>query len=278
MSKTKGTKAKCVTGSGIYELKDGTLLSDTGTNQFQVVEKAEVNLFDKNDVNELLEKYSFEPEIEKDILKYSQRAVKQNNKKSKAVIYVPIVPLTKSTTISYYSYGGYDLKDTKIDLYNQETDVITLIQGTASKSFVDGVTQGIFSIGGIFSKAISIFGSGMSLLDSIEDVIGVVTGTSSSNYAKTHLQYDAHTKYTSVDWGYGYETSMITQSLYARKEQFEFNMTTSSGNVVDTTERSIYEWEESDDYDNPAPEAIINTGFVKDYRIGYEIGDYTFEF
>jgi hypothetical protein len=55
-------------------------------------------------------------------------------------------------------------------------------------------------------------------------------------------------------------------------------MTISSGNVVDTTERSIYEWEESDDYDNPAPEAIINTGFVKDYRIGYEIGDYTFEF
>jgi len=278
LSESKGLQAKSVNDAGIYELKDGTLLSDTGTGRFQIVEKIEINLFDENEVNDLIERDLLEPEIEEDLLSASHRAKVKKNKESHAVIYLPISPEIKSTTVNYYTYGGYNLKDTIVDLYNQESYVETLVVGVDTKSTADVITDAFFLIGGAVSKTLKIFGDTKSLLDSMEDVVGAITGTSSSDYIESYLEYDIHTKYTSVDWGYGYETSMITQSAYVRKEIFDFHAVVSGGPIIEDTVESIYEWEESDDYDNPGPEAIINTGFVKNYRVDWEIYGCTFEF
>ena len=287
-NKVTGLKAKETKEKGIYELKDGTLISETGTEYYQKVKKYEAYLSDKEAINELLNNPNLGKMEKNDILESSNRA-NSNDTEAKVIVFLPELSRTRGTTTRYYAYNGYNMKETLIVYTNINTDTIKVEEGKAALAAAEVIFGGTLVAAGTYSTPVTLVLSGATLIaDFINGVNGSVPTTNNTqDRVEIQVFYNRYNKYTYVeDEQCGYQLGAVTQRIELIESEIEQSFVVNYvGEIVETTKQHD-EIKNSQYYTDPNEKAVwaVTSHFATDcvdipspivrkirYKIEYEL-------
>ncbi len=280
--KSADLKAKMTDDYGIYETKNGDLISYTGTNSYQLVDRYEVLLTDEDAVSNILTNESIIMEIRNDIEKRSKRAILANNEEAKLVLYLPKETQIKAREDFYYEYNGYQMLDTLIYYHDISINWEPIKEGIDTNQVAQEVANILINIGGQFYKAISLFSFAENAYERYQDV----TGTYPINGAyqdelRYFLKYDIYTKYTFVDKndGMGYVYGAATQNVKLLESNIlEYHVNYYGGSIV-YSPKVHNTYLTTDNYYNAAQTAIDHSyGIPWTEFVEYKIYEHSINF
>lgn len=276
-SKDNGLKATMLKEYGVYKLKDGTLLSYTGTDTYQKVELLSLALTDTNAIQEAIIRYGLSEEIKNDILAQSAQAIENNNQNASVSIVVPSQPMILAQSDVYYTYNGKPMKDTTLFYFGLDSGFKYIKLGYSTKDFCS-TTYNFALVGAGFSAypVIAVGSAGLSLLEMwIAFTKEVSITAANEDYTQICWNWDKSDKYTYIDLGSGWQLGCVTQNVYINtiwtKTYFyrgTFNTTSLDTYNPRTTVTSPH-------FYNPAPFAFQNVSNPINERMSTNIGIHT---
>jgi len=122
----------------------------------------------------------------------------------------------KTTSIRYYTYHGYAMKDELIYYYNLSTGYETICKGSEANIAANSISSVFLDLAGYGSVAFALFNSARTAYQAYAEITGTspVSG-SYEDFVQVKLNYDVCTKYTYADLGYGdgYRLGAVTQRV-----------------------------------------------------------------
>lgn len=260
---------------GIYELNDGTKLSYTGTDCFQVVETIDIVLTDLDAINQVAKDYNLEKNVLEDIMRRAEMAIaSKNNIASMTIATTPVA--TKGSYSVDYTYNGHDMRDTFVYYYNINTGYRDIKEGTAAKSYANGAYNFALVCAGFASTPVALVAGGLSILGWWASHIGSTSFTGSTgDYVQVKVYYDVQDKYTYVDMGSGFQTGLVSQTVkILTNKTIQYWVNSSHGYEEETVvspNKRVY----SPNYDNAAAVAFVHAYNPLNEQMRSTIGDYT---
>lgn len=169
--------------------------------------------------------------------------------------------LGETTSIRYYTYHGYPIKEELICYYKLSTGYETICKGTAASAAANSISGMILDLAGYGSVTVSLFNSAGNAYQAFAELAGTAPVSGSyEDFVQVKLNYDVSTKYTYADLGYGdgYRLGAVTQKVRLIDiDILQYYADCNGGRelsvhqVLDRTYTSV-------NYSNPAPKAIAN--------------------
>lgn len=244
---------------GIYQLNDDKYVANVKDDIFLLVEKEDLNLEDI-EANELIfEKNNLTSDLIQSIEENIQQQKAIENEDFEVSIFAPATINTKASNArarsetSYYTYDGYNFKDTIVTYKNGSSGMQEIAAGTKTKNIASKLINLVISAVGIRSKSVSIFGAGLSALDVFVVDKGPVSYGAVKDRLSGNLIYDKYEKLTAMadnggsSYTFGYCTSY--KVYIQRCDVYQFYVST--GESL-TEEQGIWEYQYSENYLNPA--------------------------
>ncbi|HBH13779.1 MAG TPA: hypothetical protein DDX29_11830 [Clostridiales bacterium] len=264
--------------SDIYKLEDERYLLDTGTDFYQLVERFEFNLIDKENLIKLLLDINVEKEVKDSLINASNKAISQKNFEAKTVLYIPALLDTKGTLTSYYTYNGYDCKDILVYNYNVSTGYEYVKVGSSTWAVAQGVYDLVILGVGSVSPELSLFiGAVSAATHFMNETQGTVASGHYTDFLQVKVVYDNYQKYTSVDKGYGYQIGATTHKIYLKTtDTYEYHFAGSNGTEA-YSNKTINKTYKTQYYDTPASFATTHVYPLVE-SLSFEVDSLTVDF
>lgn len=273
-------KAKMTKEIGVYELKDGKLIIDTGMEVYLPVDRVEINLVNLEQVEKVFEMYDIPEEVKIDILNRRERVLKNKNEDVIVSFVLAKQPKVRGSVTNYYTYNGHRAKDIIVTYYNVDTIGMEIKSGKYSSEFAENAVQFSLVGAGFASGSIPYIAAGVSLLQIFTEKTGVITFDKDlDDYIEMSLIYDVSNKYTYLDinTGHDYQLGLISQYVYVNNiHTKQFYMVDYVGETVHS-DKGPFPGVASKHYFNPAPEAFKHLGYRLDERHTSELADEIYE-
>lgn len=240
----------------------------------------QVDLLDSDSVNAILENPNLSETIKDEIshMAVDAHPCSECDTCNLVSIFSPdLLPQTRSMDTSYHTYDGVQMKLEEISR-DAHVGYESIGGGKKASTVWDGITNVLMGVAGVFSKTVSIFGVGYSLLDAIASESGATdVYPTASNDVQAKVRFSGVTRYTYAfieDWRLG----CVSRYAYVNDIAFDYDFYENSvRNLSGNFTYLVNNFIETESYKDHWAVARNNYQYVKvDDFITLKLGSKTF--
>lgn len=240
----------------------------------------QVDLLDSDAVNEVLERTNLSEETKNAVEKMASKAEPCSECDTCNLISVfspDLLPKSRGISTSYYTYKGMQMKVEQITKADH-AGFASIGGGTQASTIWKGITNAILSAAGIVSTKVSIFGTGLTLLDAVRSASNCNNVyPAGGNDVQAKVRYTGTTRYTYAnvqDWMLGCVShSVLVEEIEFSYDVYENMERALKGDFICNVNRTV----QSESYSNHWEVGYYNYNFAKvDGEIELKLGSKTF--